>query len=121
MSKPNQPFDYMSTELDPSCYDSRQPAFAMTNRGEVIPCCWLDTKFNRVDDRYQKLLMVSNIDDYDDISEIFLTDEWVQFYQDLRNHKGFPSCHVHCRKREKPAHRREITYVKQELVGKKET
>jgi len=118
MVKPvaNQPDDFMEIELDPGCFDQRQPSYAMTNRGELIPCCWLDTSYNRADPDYQELLLASNIDDYDTIEEILLTDEWIKFYKNLKNNKGFPSCHVHCRKRENPAHKREITYVNQEKV-----
>jgi hypothetical protein len=97
-------------ELEPKCFNHKQPAFAMTNRGEVIPCCWLDTQMNRINQDYQKLLMVSNLDDYDSVDEIFLTDEWVQFYDDLQNGKGFPTCYQICRKRDEDQHKREVVY-----------
>lgn len=87
------------TELDPKCLDERQDAFALTNKGELIPCCWLDCHRSRTTDKeYQKLLSVSRIDDYDDIEEIFFTDEWLSFIRNLYNGKGFKECHFKCKK-----------------------
>lgn len=97
-------------ELEPKCFNHKQPAFAMTNRGEVIPCCWLDTQKNKVTTEYKKLLMVSNLDDYDSVDEIFLTDEWVQFYKDLQNNIGFPTCYQICSKKDADNHKKETVF-----------
>ena len=44
-------------ELDPKCFDRRQHNYGFTNRGELIPCCWLDNQNNRVGSRsYRRLL-----------------------------------------------------------------
>jgi len=96
------------SKLDPKCLNEGQPAFGFTNRGEVIPCCWLDTDRNRDNQEYQKLIKVSNIEDYDSVEEIFLNDEWIEFFKNLAKGKGFPQCHSICKKRETPQHKREI-------------
>jgi len=101
---------YMSHELDPKCLDDRQPSFGLTNRGELIPCCWMDNQVNRHDEDYQKLLAVSKIEDYDSIDEILFTDEWIQFSKNISNGIGFISCHHVCKKRETPQHKRESLY-----------
>lgn len=101
------------TELDPKCLDRRQEAFGLTNRGELIPCCWLDNQVNRQDPDYGQLLLASRIDDYDSIEEILLTDEWVEFYQNIAKGKGFTICHLVCKKREAPQHKRE-TFLNKE-------
>lgn len=98
------------SEIDPKCFNKKQPAFAVTNRGELIPCCWCDTQVVRAEKRYQKLLMVSNLDDYDSIDEILLTDEWVQLFNDLQNNKGFSVCHSICKKRDVDQHKKETYY-----------
>jgi hypothetical protein len=97
-------------ELDAKCFNKKQPAFAITNRGEVIPCCWLDTKVQREEEDYQKLLAVSHLDDYDSVDEIFLTEEWVNFFENLSKGKGFTICHHVCKKRTVDQHKKEIYY-----------
>ena len=76
------------TELDPKCIDGRQEAFAITNRGELIPCCWLDTQVNRKDHDYMELLLASYIDDYDSIEEILLQTSGLSFRENLKKVKG---------------------------------
>ena len=85
-------------DLDPKCFDNRQHNFGFTNRGELIPCCWLDNQNNRKDKEYQKLLAVSNIKDHDSIEDILLQTEWLNFNKNLKNGKGFPQCHRICKK-----------------------
>lgn len=98
----------MTNELDPKCLDKRQAAFGFTNRGEVIPCCWLDTSRNDPDPDYQRLLKVSRIEDYDSVEEIFLNPEWIEFVKNLKEGKGFRFCHTVCKKRDKPQHKAHI-------------
>lgn len=95
-------------KLDPKCLNGKQEAFALTNKGQLIPCCWLDTQAQRAESDYQQLLMVSHVDDYDSIEEIFLTDEWVEFYSNLKKGKGFSHCHRICKWRESDQHKKEI-------------
>ena len=98
-------------KLDPLCFKNETidlngvkteygMQVAMTNKGELIPCCYLDTPANQLDVDYQKLLKVSKISDYDNIEEIYLTKEWTEFVENLKKHKGFFACKITCPKRE---------------------
>jgi len=106
-------------EIDAKCKDKRQPAFGFTNRGELIPCCWLDTQKNRSDKKYQKLLSVSKISEHKSIENIILQPEWIEFHNDLDNNKGFPMCYIVCKKRKQPGHQKQTTYIKQEVKVRK--
>jgi hypothetical protein len=89
----------MKNEIDPKCFDDRQPGFALTNCGELIPCCWADGfPKNDKDPTYQKLLKVSKIADYDSIDEILMTDEWLEFAENLSKGKGMQVCYEVCKK-----------------------
>lgn len=94
--------------IDPKCVSGNQEAFGLTNRGEVIPCCWCDTDEVRADPDYQKLLAVSNLNDYDSVDEIFLQDEWIEFIENLKNGRGFKVCYTICKKRDIPQHKAEV-------------
>lgn len=108
-SSPNE-IELKARELDPKCLDNRQPSFAMTNRGELIPCCWVDCQQNRFDKDYQRLLSVSKIEDYDTIDEIVLTEEWINFTQNISNGIGFLGCYITCKKTDVANHKRENWY-----------
>ena len=108
-------------ELDPKCINGDQEAFAITNRGELIPCCWLDTYVQKMEHDYGMLTLASNLNDYDSIEEILLQDEWVDFRTNLRNGKGFAICYLVCKKREAPQHKRMTVYGKGKEKWKKET
>lgn len=97
----------MPTKLDPKCLNNKQAAFAMTNQGELIPCCWLDTQEQRDEEDYQEFLKSSRIDDYDTIEEILLTDAWMEFYKNLKNGIGFKKCHKICKWRPVDSHKKE--------------
>jgi len=88
-------------ELDPLCLKGKI-AMAITNRGELIPCCRCDDPHTINDPEFQKLLKVSKISDYETIEEILQTDEWKKFEKNLRNHIGPKGCWYTCRKN-KPA------------------
>ena len=66
----NKKEDFIENQLDPMCLKN-EVHVAITNLGEVIPCCYLDTPYNQFDTDYQKLLKVSKISDYDNIDEIY--------------------------------------------------
>ena len=104
----NQIDELMKNEIDAKCLDSRQQAFGLTNRGELIPCCWVDTGYNRDHPTFQKLVKVSNIADHDSIEDILMTDEWIEFTENLFNGKGMPVCHHVCKKRKTAQHKKEI-------------
>ena len=92
----------MNNELDPKCLDRRQSQFAITNRGELIPCCYLDDERLRNNLDFVKLKMVSHIDDYDNIEDILETEEWQLFYSNLKQGKAFSICHNVCAKFDGP-------------------
>ena len=104
----NQIDELMKNEIDAKCLDSRQQAFGLTNRGKLIPCCWVDTGYNRDHPTFQKLVKVSNIADHDSIEDILMTDEWIEFTENLFNGKGMPVCHHVCKKRKTAQHKKEI-------------
>ena len=98
-----------NVEIDPKCMNGKQEAFGITNRGEVIPCCWADTEKVRKDPDYKKLVAVSNINDYDTVEEIFLQDEWIEFAENLeKGDNVFDVCYTICKKRESPQHKAEL-------------
>lgn len=82
-------------KLKPKCFDSME--LAVDNRGHLIPCCYCDTVATREDKEYQKLYAVSKINDYDDVKEILMTDEWIKFKDNLLNDIGPPACIDTCR------------------------
>ena len=82
-------------KLDPECFKGNI-GFAVTNRGELIPCCYCDVPNTINDPKFAKLLAVSKLSEVDCIQEILLTDEWQEFYSDLLNNKGPPACWNTC-------------------------
>ena len=75
---------------------------AMTNRGELIPCCWMDQAKALKHPIMKQMLKVSKVSDYNSIEEILLTKEWQQFAKDLAEKnidKVVPVCSTHCKKR----------------------
>ena len=82
-------------KLKPKCFDRNTP-LAITNQGYVIPCCYCDAPRTMNDPEFKKLLMVSNINFYDDLNDIFLNKEWIKFYENLKQHKGPPACMSTC-------------------------
>jgi len=85
------------TELDPQCINGTI-AYAVTNRGHLIPCCRCDDPQTMNDSEFQKLLSVSKISDYNSINEILQTKEWIEFEENLKNNKGPHACFHTCRK-----------------------
>jgi len=86
-------------KLDPKCLNNKMQV-ALTNKGELIPCCYCDTKLTRQDPKFQQLLKVSKISNYDTIEEIYLTKEWIDFKKDLENDKGPFACFNTCPKKD---------------------
>ena len=83
-------------KLDPKCLKDNKMQMAVTNNGELIPCCWCDSAHTRDNPTYKKLLAVSKIDDYEKIEDILETIEWKEFENNLRNNKGLPACERTC-------------------------
>lgn len=108
-------------EVDPKCMNKRQGNYGFTNRGELIPCCWLDTQDNRKDEKYKKLLAVSNISDHDSVEDIVMQKEWIDFYNELKQGRGFPQCHHVCQKRENPQHQKQTFYKDNKVIKVRKT
>ena len=94
----------MPSDFEPKCMlqgnDRRQQA-AVTNRGHLIPCCWIDQTEELKHPTMQKMLAVSKIDEVKSIDEILLSEPWQKFAKDLaeRNMKEImPVCIKHCKK-----------------------
>jgi len=102
-------------KLDPKCFDKRMSAFAVTNRGQLLPCCWLDDARLKSNEEFQKLLMVSHISDYETIEEILETPEWKEFYRNLKKDKGFSICYSVCKKSENATFD-EQTYIEADII-----
>jgi hypothetical protein len=118
----NKKEELTENQLDPMCLKN-EVHVAITNQGELIPCCYVDTPSNNLDPEYKKLLKVSKINDYDNIEEIYLTKEWIEFAENLRNHKGFSACQNICPKHRKTdtnnVVRKEKVYYKGKIVDEK--
>ena len=85
------------TELDPLCFKSTI-GMAVTNRGELIPCCRCDRPDNLDDPLFKYLLDVSKISEYNTIQEILDTEEWKNFYYGLSQNIGPMACVKTCSK-----------------------
>ena len=95
--KPNKPFKF-----EPKCINGTMQA-AVTNRGHLIPCCWLDDKNNLNHPIMKSLLKVSKISEVDDIEQIVFTKEWIEFDKNLKERnfdKILPACKRQCQVRE---------------------
>ena len=86
-----------SLKLDPQCFNGKI-AFAVTNRGHLIPCCRCDDPLTMRDTKFQELLAVSKISDNNTIDDILETAEWKLFYINLTKHQGPPACELTCNK-----------------------
>ena len=100
-------------ELDPYCFKEKI-AFAVTNRGELIPCCMCDDPITTEDPEFKKLTAVSKISEFESTQEILKQKEWKDFYNNLKNNKGPFACFLMCRKKrtEKDAQVTKIMYPK---------
>tara|TARA_E500000178_G_C16693461_1_gene604814 strand:+ start:212 stop:550 length:339 start_codon:yes stop_codon:yes gene_type:complete len=93
--------------LEPRCMPAhgsieKRMQAAMTNRGELIPCCWMDQSSALEHPVMKEMLKVSKISDYNSIEDILLTKEWQDFARNLAEKnlkKVIPTCITHCKKR----------------------
>ena len=89
-------------KMNPRCIAGTMQA-AVTNRGHLIPCCWLDDKNNLNHPIMKSLLKVSKISEVDDIEQIVFTKEWIEFEKNLKERnfdKILPTCKHQCQVRE---------------------
>ena len=95
----------MPFDLEPKCMlqgKERRQQVAVTNRGHLIPCCWIDQTEELEQPTMQKMLAVSKISEVESIDEILLSEPWQKFAKDLaeNNFKEImPVCVTHCLKR----------------------
>jgi hypothetical protein len=107
-------------KLKPKCI-SGEIQVAMTNRGELIPCCYLDTIYSLNTPEIKKLLKVSKLDDVEKIEEIIFSDEWIEFKKNLENDKGPPGCFHVCGTHHKENKTKKLTtYYKGRELSKEE-
>ena len=88
-------------QFSPKCFPNKQrtqPA-ALTNRGELIPCCWIDHRDRLKHPTMVKMLKVSKVSDYENVEDIFKTKEWQDFAKNLAEknmQEIMPVCKQHC-------------------------
>ena len=84
--------------LCPRCIFKEQD-FVLSSEGYFAPCCWLDDELYRsqpyVNDFFQPHV---NIENHDNIQDIFDSDEWKNFWDILLNHPedAPPVCYEYC-------------------------
>lgn len=93
-------------KLKPRCLEGKI-AFAVTNRGHLIPCCRCDDWVTMNDPEFQKLLDVSRIEDHESIDQILSKPEWIEFAKNLQQHRGPDACITTCRE-DKPDDKKQV-------------
>ncbi len=91
-------------KLKPQCIAGTKEA-AVTNRGHLIPCCWLDDPDTGSLDHpiMLDLLKVSKVSEVKNIEEIVSTKEWRDCYKNLEEEnfdKIVPTCKKQCQIRD---------------------
>ena len=76
--------DSKKKKLKPQCIAGTMQA-AVTNRGHLLPCFWLDDKIDcdLNHPKMKSLLKVSKVSEVDDIEQIVSTKEWRDWYKNL--------------------------------------
>jgi|TARA_B110000444_G_scaffold182342_1_gene171219 hypothetical protein len=74
---------------------------AVTNRGQVLPCCHCDTETMMNDPDFKKLAENSYLKDYDHVNDILSNDHWQAFHKSLENNRGPFACWDTCRSNKK--------------------
>ena len=83
--------DSISSKMDP----------AVTNRGHLVPCCFIDQQEELDDPIMKKMLKVSKISEHNSVEDILYSDEWKEFAKNLAEKnidKIMPVCILHCSK-----------------------
>lgn len=82
-------------KIYPKCINNDQE-IGHTARGYILPCCWWDRPnlFNsEIKHLVQEKFKLTNVDS---ISEIFESEEWKTFYQNLADGIAPDLCHTFC-------------------------
>lgn len=82
-------------KIYPKCLE-KDAEYGNTARGFILPCCWLDTPDLFDGDAAFLVKEKFKLDNVDSVDEILESDEWTQFYSDLRNDIGPKQCHSTC-------------------------
>lgn len=90
-------FEEGNYELDPYCFNEKI-AFAVTNSGDLIPCCMCDDPQTMEDPEFKKLVAVSKVSNFKSFKDIVKQKEWIEFFKNLKNNKGPFACFLMCRK-----------------------
>jgi hypothetical protein len=93
------------TKLDPKCCTGKMHA-AVTNRGEYIPCCYVDSTLGRGDRALKKIFQTSVISKHNTIEDIVNGKEWRKLEKRLLDPNGpWPmTCVHHCKVRDEGEH-----------------
>ena len=91
-------------KLDPKCMRKRNSISstmdpAVTNRGHLVPCCFIDQQEELDDPIMKKMLKVSKISEHNSVEDILYSDEWKEFAKNLAERnmdKIMPVCILHC-------------------------
>ncbi len=98
------------TRIEPMCVKGNMN-LAITNRGELIPCCKCDTRENMENPEFRKMIDRSRIADYDSIEDIIESDVWKQFYDQLKQNRGPKACWDACRTNKPDSDKQEMVYA----------
>lgn len=83
------------TNIYPKCLSGEQQV-GHTARGYILPCCWWDRPnlFNsEIKDLVKEKFKLTNVDS---VAEIFESEEWKTFYENLANGIAPSLCHTFC-------------------------
>ena len=78
---------------------NRMRPFGHSAKGFLLPCCWCDVAEPEKDPQIQKLMNDKlHLDNVDDMSDILLSDEWMEFYRSITtDYENAPNCcKQHC-------------------------
>jgi hypothetical protein len=89
-----------NVKIKPMCFNGNMN-LAVTNRGQVLPCCHCDTERMMKDPEFKKLAENSYLKDYDHVNDILSNDHWQAFYESLENNRGPFACWDTCRSNKK--------------------
>ena len=88
-------------KFKPKCLSGEIQA-AYTNRGHLIPCCYVDEEKDLATPQLKRLTDVSKVSEVEDIEQILFSKPWMKFEEDLRteNWPEIPNiCLHHCKDR----------------------
>ena len=89
-----------NVKIKPMCFNGDMN-LAVTNRGQVLPCCHCDTETMMNDPDFKKLAENSYLKDYDHVNDILSNDHWQAFHKSLENNRGPFACWDTCRSNKK--------------------